>query len=400
MLSKRCPVRLPQKLQCSSSGCPGALSPGWLPARQCHSFPNPNRIVSTGVVPPKTRHIQTSATNAAFPYPPPPGVKHILSTLNPTKLIATDYVDLSKRKALGHTLQLNQTGAGVVVRYKARHPFPPSTRGFFYFHRPTTTTEIVDQDTGEVRREARHGHVLSGQLRFRMVDTPDPARFEEGADLPGLDGLPWHIPLAIMHQYPIYEKLLPHILSPQELLDIDAFLQRARLHPKHLNAVSSRTGFILESILEPFVLDFSKDIEKVILLDPDCVAKITFKNMFTVQPRDAGADYVPQSGFSRYSGQGLVRFDLVTSIRVKKDPITKLSARLLKWIVPPNPDDTVFQEEGELLKKFDPSTGKERVWMAKKGDFIPAASFKVLEDTIKVVETIDPADWVRQSVKN
>jgi hypothetical protein len=75
----------------------------------------------------------------------------------------------------------------------------------------------------------------------------------------------------------------------------------------------------------------------------------------------------------------LVRFEL-TNI----NGCSKVVMRVLQFIEPPNPSDTVFQKEGELVKRCS-SSGQERVWhCAHPSDFISPSSMKILQKTYPV----------------
>ena len=54
--------------------------------------------------------------------------------------------------------------------------------------------------------------------------------------------------------------------------------------------------------------------------------------------------------------------------------------RVLKFIEPPNPEDKVFQREGELLKKYDAIHDRETVWVGLSKYKISPTSWKLLED--------------------
>jgi hypothetical protein len=54
---------------------------------------------------------------------------------------------------------------------------------------------------------------------------------------------------------------------------------------------------------------------------------------------------------------------------------------VLKYIKPPNPGDAVVQEEGELLKKYNPIDRVEVPWVARFiPKFLTPSSLKLLEE--------------------
>ncbi|KAF7967788.1 hypothetical protein HWV62_33023 [Athelia sp. TMB] len=122
---------------------------------------------------------------------------HLLSSLAPDGIQATDFIDLSLASALPHQFDIRVQREGklshpVPLRYSysrpAGHthkPFPPETRGYLYYHTPASSGY-------------RPIHPASGQLRFRLAPTNDLSCFANGTDLLRPDGLPWSIPLLCM----------------------------------------------------------------------------------------------------------------------------------------------------------------------------------------------------------
>ncbi|KAJ3511784.1 hypothetical protein NMY22_g15542 [Coprinellus aureogranulatus] len=78
-----------------------------------------------------------------------------------------------------------------------------------------------------------------------------------------------------------------------------------------------------------------------------------------------------------YSGIVLVRFEMIEHKGKKR-----VVLRVLKFLKPPDPNDSVVQEEGSFLKKFHRERKVETVWMAgTQTRFITPSSFKLLEET-------------------
>ncbi|KAI0043979.1 hypothetical protein FA95DRAFT_1608935 [Auriscalpium vulgare] len=92
-----------------------------------------------------------------------------IRTLDPSKLLPSDYAEVSNRLRLNYTPWLADsnwiyTRSGPV--YSKTVPSPANSRGFLYFHAP------------------------SREVRFRLAST-DPHRFAGGTDLLCPDGAPW-----------------------------------------------------------------------------------------------------------------------------------------------------------------------------------------------------------------
>jgi hypothetical protein len=76
------------------------------------------------------------------------------------------------------------------------------------------------------------------------------------------------------------------------------------------------------------------------------------------------------------TGVGLCRFELQVKPG-QEEP--RLVLRLLKFIKPPNPDDKVFQKEGELVKIYSALRGIERPF-TRSASLLSEESFRVLKD--------------------
>jgi hypothetical protein len=125
--------------------------------------------------------------------------------LAPTKLDASDWMDLSLRRIQRinlHDEASDTRGAIRNVIYRPRRvPFPGHTTGFLYLHVP-------DPD-----------HPIGAQLRFRVVPEPDPTAFAAGHDLRLEDGTVWTKWLPpILHQETAGDAL-SRIITRQGLVD-------------------------------------------------------------------------------------------------------------------------------------------------------------------------------------
>ncbi|TFK45340.1 hypothetical protein OE88DRAFT_1222537 [Heliocybe sulcata] len=128
----------------------------------------------------------------------------LLRTLNPTRLAAEDFVDLTGRlmktvhfpvgsEAPSYRLQMQYIRSGG----HGYIPYPPESRGFFYWH--------LDQDAPPV----------TGQVRFRITTSSDPATFPSGRDLRLPDGDIWNISLLRIARYTRYSGLRAHLFSEE-----------------------------------------------------------------------------------------------------------------------------------------------------------------------------------------
>lgn len=121
-----------------------------------------------------------------------------ISTLHPRRLKASDLVDLSGQTSVIIRVNLQPKLRMVnrrlrqqpsipesdwkmyqTIHFPVHHPFPPNTRGFFYWDSKVA------------------GPNLARQIRFRIVESGDPKHLASGRQLviPGCI-LPWNIPLS------------------------------------------------------------------------------------------------------------------------------------------------------------------------------------------------------------
>jgi hypothetical protein len=187
--------------------------------------------------------------------------RRVLSTLDPDRLRSEDLMDVSGRLAVtvNFTSLANETpvsGAIPQLHYASISesgkrigiPFPAGTHGFLYF------------------RRSPHAHPAAGDIRFRLV-RPESAhlsaseRFLQGSDLLKKGGVsPWRIPLIrIFQKYPVvWRKLVEeNLTSPDREAELESFLS---------NIPVIRSVTVLESIVDPFVLDLGNPHPRLVVL--------------------------------------------------------------------------------------------------------------------------------------
>jgi hypothetical protein len=104
----------------------------------------------------------------------------MLSTLDPNKLLPSDFQDISNKflptiylsENPVHWVKRPHRGPRVNFDTTPRTPFPNHARGFFYYHVPANSP-------------------LASSIRFRCTSSNDPATFSDGRDLFRPNGLPW-----------------------------------------------------------------------------------------------------------------------------------------------------------------------------------------------------------------
>ncbi|TFK45336.1 hypothetical protein OE88DRAFT_1740383 [Heliocybe sulcata] len=134
----------------------------------------------------------------------------LLRTLDRTRLDVYDFVDITGKMTRNARFPVAPEEPRLQLRYfksggRNNIPFPPNTRGFFYWH--------LEPDAPP----------LAGQLRFRTTTSSDPDTFPTGRDLQLPDGRIWCISLFDIARISQYSGLRVHLVSEElvtaEVLD-------------------------------------------------------------------------------------------------------------------------------------------------------------------------------------
>jgi hypothetical protein len=166
--------------------------------------------------------------------------------LAPTKLDATDWMDLSLRR--DQIINLHDEASGTrgtiasVIYSPRRPPFPRDTTGFLYLYVP-------DPD-----------HPIGAQLRFRVVPEPDPTAFAAGHDLRTEDGTVWNRWLPPILPQQLAGDALSRIITRQSLVN-HAVMNRWRTAVE----ISKATGQLVCPGSEPLTWDLAKRYFRVII---------------------------------------------------------------------------------------------------------------------------------------
>ncbi|KAH6912350.1 hypothetical protein BKA70DRAFT_1267297, partial [Coprinopsis sp. MPI-PUGE-AT-0042] len=365
--------------------------------------------------------------------------------------------------ALGQDIFYQKTGHAT--------PFPEDAAGFLYFEHSSSndrTTPPEHRNTTRAAPEKAFSSPSSGAVRLRLVPEPDPSLFDTGQDLRLPSGAPWGLNtlcLRFMPKYwPIYDLLrheglisatqdlaitrlfpglhhsstprpssssLPSspppspLPSPQDGRPSKALGSEATAHPHlvthpdHLQLVTNST--VLNSILDPFVVDLSQLGVTATIVSEDGVVQPQFRNWTVWFEKGVGWG-------SPYRGSALVRFELVNvpeKTPGKKHGL-KLALRILKFLVPPTPPSpsprpsppphpsassltssartrtpakltiptrlngkSYIQREGELLRRATPGLNgedEEEIWMTSAGGKVLPSMVRLLEESGRCVE--------------
>ncbi|KAH6897875.1 hypothetical protein BKA70DRAFT_1314987, partial [Coprinopsis sp. MPI-PUGE-AT-0042] len=307
------------------------------------------------------RRISTNGTKRSF-------VREI-STLDPSKLTLDDWMNLTHLE--GPVIRFRKTGETAQLVYgHAREPISawPSTRGFLYFHRPTTSGAL---------------HPAAGSLRFRSVETPaglasafsDSTSNAQNLDVSVDRGgytTPWSIPLLTLRLSPYYSAIWNQ-LQHDGLVTRDSMRQIDELASGCNHKVKKRTQ-VLEDITQQWIVKLGQQQSRLMVLAEDKIYRVELQNLTMTQDsrKIVGCD------------QG------IASVRFELDNEGRIVLRLMKYLVPPDSrtiTNNAGQTEGELIVRHRREYGGHRsgwrtpqAWSADPTSLLSPASVAALMD--------------------
>lgn len=255
-----------------------------------------------------------------------PTFRHILQSLNPESLHASNHIDVS-----GKLFALRaRNGAGLPPRTYISYtnypptPFPPGTWGFFYL-------------------ATSHAFPEASELRFRITG-PSPELFPYGRDLLTPAGLVWHIPLLMMVKSPANFAQLLHLAAEDSLISSSTKATCEELLKDNLAIRVSHP--LLHSYFQPFVYDFGTNTPKIFWLLTEHSLKWTLIRNWLAKHRNHHVE-LPIAGMSmtpifliqtvtKYSHIGSVVLCLVPRPRVGgvEGYLPGVSIRCMKILTP------------------------------------------------------------------
>ncbi|KAG6828628.1 hypothetical protein H0H92_007220 [Tricholoma furcatifolium] len=292
-----------------------------------------------------------------------------ISTLDPKKLQSSDFIDFSGRRA--PCIEFLQCGS-CEIRYAWQLkliPFPPSARGFLYYH--------------------IHPHLppTCGQVRFRLTASNDPSTFADGTDLLGIDGAPWSMQTSLL-MFPHYDALRRRLLR-------DRLVRRSfseTLKQLQMTFKLSRSSFREMNYLEqPFMLDMSLHNMRFRLLTPSDVRYMLLVDLFVDTREFQTHDVRP----CPYKGRLLVRFERSTlPIHIGTNTVVLRVLKILEPITFNIPTYDVYiplPEAGKLLLCRKYSDLLVRTWDLDDETNHVASALKILPSLTDVEHpTLDP----------
>jgi len=158
------------------------------------------------------------------------------------------------------------------VGYTSQCPFPPGTKGFFYYHQPPALPPIA------------------GEMRFRICDSA--SQFANGKDLDVEIGEPWNIPLINIVKVSCYQEVLTLLLR-EGLVDqgLVADIENIAGEGKE----SQKKGITIYDIDQPFVVNLSATALRLRLNTRNRLRIVKFRP-FTIFRARNGPQFRPYGG--------------------------------------------------------------------------------------------------------
>ena len=276
-------------------------------------------------------------------------------TLDPNKFAEKKQqrLHISDLKSFTPHIMLHNQSRHVISRnitYDRTTPYPPDTKAFLYFFTSPEKTR------------------LSGELRFRVASSDDPASFETGSDLMKINGQTWSRPLIDLSKCynPLYEKLREELLVPD---DLDAVLST---FPRGSTQV--RQSQFLYTLNDAFIVDLTSHEKILNVVTEQGIKSLRLCSLF----EETRAKLLPYAGESpsldflrlmilnEFVGSALVRFERSTFPDHKGTRTVVL--RFLKIITPvkcliPNYGGNIVPpEEGEFHRRIPHQKTVPIVW--------------------------------------
>ncbi|KAJ7452821.1 hypothetical protein FB451DRAFT_1145109 [Mycena latifolia] len=252
--------------------------------------------------------------------------QNIISTLTPSRITSSDYLDISHKTGLEVGFPTSRTGK---LCYGYGHcvdlPFPDRTRGFLYYYSDP------------------QGAFLEGSIRFRVTADNSPSSFAAGEDLAGPSGFTWQYSLAQVacrrRYWDIAKQLVHEELVTLKQLSrcLEVFGPRRKIFPQY-------TVFHLDST---FLVNFSHAVGLTIVADE--LHFLWLDDLFLARKikKDKIVHYFP------WAGSAIARFERSALPQHTGRPVLHL--RILKIVTPVS---TIVDHETYSGRPLRPEEGQ------------------------------------------
>ncbi|KAG6917293.1 hypothetical protein DXG01_003134 [Tephrocybe rancida] len=213
--------------------------------------------------------------------------QRVFSTLDPRRLRASDFLDVSNTAKFVISHVSNSTQRSMVAYHSGslRPAFPPATQGFLYLHHNPSFPS------------------LTAEIRFRLVPSGDPAQFETSVDLFAPNRTLWKIPVLRLPQSRESAGLRGYLQDEGPPEVSQALSIAARLPVPRISAP------ILTYLEQPFVVDVSKTWTTLHIATPEHFHVFHLYLYPQSYYHTGQAKYAIRSRIRGTTGQLLLRFE-------------------------------------------------------------------------------------------
>ncbi|TFK46194.1 hypothetical protein OE88DRAFT_1668055 [Heliocybe sulcata] len=221
----------------------------------------------------------------------------LLRTLDKTRLDAGDFADLTGPARKNVRFPMAPEQPTLQLRYFQNNiPFPLDAQGFLYWH--------LDPDAPP----------LSGQVRFRITTSSDPATFPNGRDLQLPDGGTWNISLFNIARRSAYSGLRVYLICEKlvtakvlySALTISASNGKEILHPATVSIFIWKFG-------QTFLADLGSIHLHLWVIGSFVAERFHVQHLFSIRVRESGSNGVSKRvKHTPYTGRTLVQFERST----------------------------------------------------------------------------------------
>ncbi|KAF7352218.1 hypothetical protein MVEN_01185100 [Mycena venus] len=257
-----------------------------------------------------------------------PRPENTVSTLDPTLLSPSDYLDLSQRRSFTVPFPKSSYKETSRIVYCTKHdredfredlPFPPKTAGFLYYHRELDAAP------------------LEGSIRFRVTSENSPSSFLNGQDLLLPSGSPWQILLPQLAVHSRYTRIRDQLLH-EKLATEQQFSECLTLFRDHR---LRRPEFNLFRLSQQFPIGFSQGIYLTIISTP--LHMLEFSRIFTA--------FIDQEVVHPWTGSAIAHFEASTRPEHANRRVVHL--RIVRVVEPLSCAFTGYERTGRILKPQD-----------------------------------------------
>ncbi|TFK46207.1 hypothetical protein OE88DRAFT_1739662 [Heliocybe sulcata] len=218
----------------------------------------------------------------------------LLRTLDQTQLDVEDFIDISGRLSRNVRFPVAPEQPRLQMRYfQPNVPIPSGSQGFLYWH--------LDPDAPPV----------SGQVRFRVTTSSDPATFPNGRDLQLPDGRTWNISLFEIARRSTYSGLRAHLISEKLVTAKVVYTALSISAPHGARTFHPGTGSLLIwKFGQSFLVDLQSFSPVLWIIGSSAAERLRLARLFSFMRNDSGSTGIIRSvERTPFAGRALVQFE-------------------------------------------------------------------------------------------